>query len=127
MVAAAPVGTALGQGLANFMKKWCLVIMEMPDDEEKVHACMGVTLVAKAHPQPLVQDNKTLGFLAHAFLSWDPEVANTLNNTMIGEFRVLFQGFASSMGPQGWNQLKMSWGGGSASQLRDRLTAAFGV
>ena len=127
VVAAGPVGLALGQGLPNFLKKWCLVIMEMPDDEEKVDVCMGLVLVAKAHPQAVVSDQKTLGFLAHAFLSWDSEVANTLNATLINEFRVLFQGFAQQMGPQGWNQLKMSWGGGAATDLRERLQAAFGV
>ena len=127
MVAPQPVGGALGQGLANFVKKWCLVIMEMPDDEEKVDACLGVTLVAKAYPQALVADAKTLGFLAHAFLSWDPDIANGLNNGLIEQFRALFQGFANSMGQQGWHQLKMSWGGGAAAGLRDKLMAAFGV
>ena len=101
--------------------------MEMPDDEEKVDACLGLTLLAKAHPQPLVSDSKTLGFVAHAFLSWNPEVANSLNNKLWIEFQTLFQGFANSMGQQNWNQLKMSWGGGSASGLRDKLMAACGV
>jgi hypothetical protein len=127
MVAAQPVGAALGQGLPNFMKKWCLVIISMPDDAEKVDVCLGMTRVAKAHPQVMVSDPKTLGFLAHAYLSWDPDVANSLNATMINEFRQLFHGFAEGMGQQNWNNLKNSWGGGSANDLRARLMAGFGV
>ena len=68
MVAPQPVGAALGQGLSNFLKKWCLVIMSMPDDEEKVDVSLGLVGVAKAHPQAVVSDPKTLGFLAHAIL-----------------------------------------------------------
>ena len=127
MVAPEPVGAALGQGLSNFLKKWCLVIMSMPDDEEKVDVSLGLVGVAKAHPQAVVSDPKTLGFLAHAILSWNPETANSLNNDLINQFRLLFQGFASSMGAQNWNQLKMTWGGGAANELRERLNAAFGV
>ena len=128
VVAAGPVGLALGlEGLPNFFQKWCRVLMEMPDDEEKVDACMGVVLVSKAYPQAVVSDQETLRFLAHAFLSWDSEVANALNATLMNEFRDLFQGFAKQMGPQSWNQLKMSWGGGAATDLRERLQAAFGV
>ena len=48
-------------------------------------------------------------------------------NDLINQFRLLFQGFASSMGAQNWNQLKMTWGGGAANELRERLNAAFGV
>ena len=121
MVAPQPVGSALGQGLSNFMKKWCLIIMSMPDDEEKVDVSLGLVKLAKSHPQAIVSDTKTLGFIAHALLSWDPDIANSLNTDLIKIFQLYFQGVAQSMTPQKWKQLQMSWGGGAANELRERL------
>ena len=125
MMLPGPVGEAVGgvQALPGFFKKWALIIRDMPDDEEKEHACAGMCAVMKAHAQAVVGDPQTLGFVAHAFMSWDAPALQQSNPGLAQEFRSIFAGFSSNLGPQAWQRLTSAW----PQDLRQQVQSNFGV
>ena len=125
MILPGPVGEAVGgaQALPDFFKKWALIIRDMPDDEEKEHACAGLCAVLKAHAQAAVADQQTLGFVAHAFLSWDAAALQQSNPGLAQEFRTVLVGFSTNLGPQAWQALTNGW----PQDLKAQVQGNFGV
>lgn len=125
MILPGPVGEAVGgaQALPDFFKKWALIIRDMPDDEEKEHACSGLCSVLKAHAHAVVADTQTLGFVAHAFLSWDAATLQQSNPKLVQEFRDVLVGFSTNLGPQAWQALTGAW----PNNLREQVKANFGI
>ncbi len=113
--------------MQQWIKEWCYIIRNMPNDAEKDHATRGLCAALMSRPQVAMGDKKALAFVCQAFLSWmednGEEMSKKYNANEVLEMTVkVIRAYQQNLGSNGWHALLSDW----PAALSEKVTQVFG-